>query len=84
MAPQEAIGLRIEGPYRIVELADGIHGLFQVRDELRDIVDLTIVAFPQLGLLRRPGTVDDVARVARAYFDPTRMTVVSLGPKGTD
>ena len=29
-------------------------------------------------------TVDDVARVARAYFDPSRMTVVSLGPKGTD
>jgi predicted Zn-dependent peptidase len=29
-------------------------------------------------------SVDDVARVARAYFDPARMTVVSLGPKGTD
>jgi predicted Zn-dependent peptidase len=29
-------------------------------------------------------TVDDVARVARAYFDPARMTVVSLGPKSTD
>ena len=29
-------------------------------------------------------TVDDVTRVARAYFDPARMTVVSLGPKGTD
>ncbi len=29
-------------------------------------------------------TVDDVTRVARAYFDPSRMTVVSLGPKGTD
>ena len=29
-------------------------------------------------------TVEDVTRVARAYFDPARMTVVSLGPKGTD
>jgi len=29
-------------------------------------------------------SVEDVARVARAYFDPSRMTVVSLGPKGTD
>jgi predicted Zn-dependent peptidase len=29
-------------------------------------------------------TVDDVRRVARAYFDPAGMTVVSLGPKGTD
>ena len=29
-------------------------------------------------------SVDDVSRVARAYFAPERMTVVSLGPKGTD
>ena len=29
-------------------------------------------------------TVDDVTRVARAYFDPAAMTVVSLGPKGAD
>ena len=29
-------------------------------------------------------SVDDVARVARAYFDPAALTVVSLGPKGTD
>jgi predicted Zn-dependent peptidase len=29
-------------------------------------------------------SVDDVARVARAYFEPDQMTVVSLGPKPTD
>ncbi len=29
-------------------------------------------------------TVDDVSRVASVYFDPERMTVVSLGPKGAE
>jgi len=29
-------------------------------------------------------SVDDVARVASVYFDPERMTVVSLGPKGAE
>ena len=29
-------------------------------------------------------SVDDVARVARAYFEPDQMTVISLGPKPTD
>jgi predicted Zn-dependent peptidase len=29
-------------------------------------------------------SVEDVARVAEAYFDPEQMTVVSLGPKATD
>jgi predicted Zn-dependent peptidase len=27
-------------------------------------------------------TVEDVADVARAFFDPDQMSVVSLGPKG--
>ena len=29
-------------------------------------------------------SLDDVLRVARVYFDPERMTVVSLGPKGAE
>ena len=29
-------------------------------------------------------SVEDVARVARAFFDPDQMTVVSLGPKAAD
>jgi predicted Zn-dependent peptidase len=29
-------------------------------------------------------TVDDVSRVARVYFSPERMTVVSLGPQGAE
>lgn len=29
-------------------------------------------------------SVEDVARVAQTYFDPSRMTTLSLGPKGAD
>jgi predicted Zn-dependent peptidase len=29
-------------------------------------------------------TVEDVARVASTYFDPSQLTVLSLGPKGAD
>lgn len=59
---------------------DGIHGLFQVRDELKDIVDLTIVAFPQLGLLRRPGTAELLEQALREGAD----AVGGLDPAGVD
>lgn len=36
----------------------GIEGIMKMRDECRDIVDVEIVAFPQSGLLRRPGTLE--------------------------
>ena len=36
----------------------GIEGVMKTRDELRDIIDIEIVAFPQSGLLRRPGTLE--------------------------
>jgi cytosine deaminase len=36
----------------------GVEGIMRMRDECRDIIDVEIVAFPQSGLLRRPGTLD--------------------------
>jgi cytosine/creatinine deaminase len=36
----------------------GIEGVMQTRDDYRDIVDIEIVAFPQSGLLCRPGTLE--------------------------
>lgn len=36
----------------------GIEGVMRTRDDYRDIVDIEIVAFPQSGLLRRPGTLE--------------------------
>lgn len=36
----------------------GIEGVMKMRAEYRDIMDVEIVAFPQSGLLRRPGTLE--------------------------
>jgi cytosine deaminase len=36
----------------------GVEGVMRTRDEYRDIVDIELVAFPQSGLLRRPGTLE--------------------------
>lgn len=36
----------------------GVEGVMQTRDAYRDIVDIELVAFPQSGLLRRPGTLE--------------------------
>lgn len=36
----------------------GVEGVMKTRDEYRDIVDIELVAFPQSGLLRRPGTLE--------------------------
>lgn len=35
----------------------GVEGVMATRDGYRDIVDIELVAFPQSGLLRRPGTL---------------------------
>jgi cytosine/adenosine deaminase-related metal-dependent hydrolase len=40
-----------------VELA-GIQGVMATRERLKDLVDIEIVAFPQSGLLIRPGTLE--------------------------
>ncbi|TAJ28278.1 amidohydrolase family protein [Bosea sp. (in: a-proteobacteria)] len=36
----------------------GVEGVMHTRDACRDIVDIELVAFPQSGLLRRPGTLE--------------------------
>jgi cytosine/creatinine deaminase len=36
----------------------GVEGVMKMRDEYRDIIDVEIVAFPQSGMLRRPGTLE--------------------------
>lgn len=35
-----------------------LHGLLAARDRYRDLVDIQIVAFPQLGVVSRPGMMD--------------------------
>lgn len=36
----------------------GVEGVMETRESYRDIVDIEFVAFPQSGLLRRPGTLE--------------------------
>ena len=58
----------------------GIEGVMATRAAWRDIIDIEIVAFPQSGLLRRPGTLElmDAALTAGAEI------VGGLDPCGID
>ncbi|WP_018680160.1 amidohydrolase [Actinokineospora enzanensis] len=35
---------------------EGVEAMLQLRQDMRHLTDLTVVAFPQLGILRKPGT----------------------------
>ncbi|MFI0366612.1 amidohydrolase [Actinomadura sp. 1N219] len=59
---------------------DGVHGLLQVREEMADLADLQIVAFPQLGILRKPGTAELLEQALRAGAD----AIGGLDPAGVD
>lgn len=59
---------------------DGIAGLLQVRDELRDTTDIQVIAFPQLGLLSRQGTADLLEQALREGAEG----VAGLDPAGVD
>ncbi|TDD81673.1 amidohydrolase [Actinomadura rubrisoli] len=59
---------------------DGIHGLLQVREEMADLTDLQIVAFPQLGILRKPGTAELLEQALREGAD----AIGGLDPAGVD
>ena len=36
----------------------GVEGIMRTREALRDVIDIELVAFPQSGLLARPGTLE--------------------------
>jgi cytosine deaminase len=46
-----------------------LHGVLATREALRGVLDMQIVAFPQSGLLRRPGTDALLARALQAGAD---------------
>jgi cytosine/adenosine deaminase-related metal-dependent hydrolase len=46
-----------------------IEGVLQTRETMRDVLDIQIVAFPQSGLLGRPGTDELLARALAAGAD---------------
>ncbi|TYK49453.1 amidohydrolase [Actinomadura decatromicini] len=59
---------------------DGVHGLLQVRADMADLADLQIVAFPQLGILRKPGTAELLDQALRDGAD----AIGGLDPAGVD
>jgi cytosine/adenosine deaminase-related metal-dependent hydrolase len=64
---------------------DGILGLLATRAELADYVDIDIVAFPQSGLLVRPGTLellDDALREGAEVVGGLDPCAIDRDPKG--
>lgn len=57
-----------------------MQGVLRTRDALRDVVEIEIVAFPQSGLLVRPGTLDLMEEALRQGAD----LVGGLDPAGID
>ncbi|RDJ23156.1 cytosine deaminase [Bosea caraganae] len=63
----------------------GIEGVMRTRDEYRDIVDIEIVAFPQSGLLRRPGTLelmDEAMKLGAEVVGGLDPCTIDRDPKG--
>jgi cytosine deaminase len=58
----------------------GLEGVLASRERYRDIVDIEVVAFPQSGMLVRPGTVELMDRAMREGAD----VVGGLDPSGVD
>jgi cytosine/adenosine deaminase-related metal-dependent hydrolase len=58
----------------------GIAGVMATRERLRDIVDIEIVAFPQSGMLVRPGTVELMEEALRMGAE----VVGGIDPSGID
>ena len=48
---------------------DGVRALIRLRAEFADLVDIRVVAFPQEGLIRRPGTESLIAKAVREGAD---------------
>lgn len=63
----------------------GIEGVMRMRDAYRDIMDVEIVAFPQSGLLRRPGTLelmDQAMRLGSEVVGGLDPCAIDRDPKG--
>lgn len=58
----------------------GMHALFAARDACKAFMDVQIVAFPQSGILRQPGTADLLAEAIRQGAD----LIGGIDPHGVD
>jgi cytosine deaminase len=63
----------------------GIEGVMRTREDYRDIVDIEIVAFPQSGLLCRPGTLelmDEAMKTGAEVVGGLDPCAIDRDPKG--
>ncbi len=63
----------------------GIEGIMRMREECHDIIDVEIVAFPQSGLLRRPGTLElmhEAMRLGAEIVGGLDPCAIDRDPKG--
>jgi cytosine/creatinine deaminase len=58
----------------------GVEAMLQLRQDMRHLADVTIVAFPQLGILRKPGTEALLAESLKLGAD----AIGGLDPAGVD
>ena len=68
----------------VVGLA-GVAGVMATRERLRDVVDIEIVAFPQSGMLVRPGTIelmDEALRMGAEVVGGIDPSGIDRNPKG--
>ncbi len=48
---------------------DGLHGVLEAKSKLEGLTDIRVIAFPQLGVLRRPGNVELMEEALREGAD---------------
>jgi cytosine deaminase len=63
----------------------GVEGVMKMRDDYRDIIDVEIVAFPQSGMLRRPGTLqlmDQALKLGAEIVGGLDPCAIDRDPKG--
>ncbi len=63
----------------------GIEGVLATREKLRDVVDIEVVAFPQSGMLIRPGTValmEEAMKLGAQVVGGLDPSAIDRDPKG--
>ncbi len=63
----------------------GVEGIMRMREACHDIIDVEIVAFPQSGLLRRPGTLElmhDALKLGAEIVGGLDPCAIDRDPKG--
>jgi len=59
---------------------EGVHAMLRLREEMAHLADIRVIAFPQLGILRKPGTEELLAAALADGADG----VGGLDPAGVD